>query len=711
MVYTVAFDWETELIGRGNIVPRGVCASFSSINRLGERVDELYSQYDPALAARFEELLDDPDCHITGANTAFDMAVTARWRPRLLPKIFEAYEAGRIHDVMIRQKLLDLSDNGSLTFGSRGESRAYSLDALTVRHGGPSRSQFKKAGEGEEDPWRLQYGRLMNTPIAEYPEPAKEYAIDDSVWTLFVHEKQDKIAQPSLFHSMVSEEFQAYADFCLLIMTAHGLWTDMPRVMDTERRLEELMSPEVHSPLYQAGLLKPAQPPRPHARGHKHKDGPLKGQVKMTKPVKEKKNDKAIRAYVEALCHEHGIPIEMTDGGKKGEPQVSTAAKVTSKLVGLDPLFDLFLTRQDLLKLKTTYLPPIIEGNGIIYGQYSVLVETTRTSSPKSSLYPSMNIQNLPRREGALSIRELIVPRPGHWLMSTDVGSMELCTFAQRTYDALGHSRMREILNAGIDAHAYLGGMICSMMDDEFAQHCLQKGRTDIDSIYDEFMVLKAEDPKKFKHFRTFAKPTNLGYPGGLGPTKFREFARMTYGVVVDDRTAKRLREIWMTVFPEAEEYLRQWITRQKDPRNSTREEDRYAYLGITGMFRANCTYCSAANGFALQTPGAEGAKRAVTMVVRESTDVSQQSVLLQSKPLAFIHDEILSEVPADIILANDCANRTEELMIAGLKTVLPDVRVTAEPALMADRWYKGAEPVFNDDGLLIPWTPSKEAA
>ena len=702
-MYTVAFDWETELIGRGNLVPRGVCASFCTVDRLGVRVDSLYSQFDPKLVEVFEAYLRDPECHITGANTAFDMAVTARWRPHLVPLIFEAYEQGRVHDVMIRQKLLDLSTNGSLTVGPKGGKRMYNLDALTQRHGGPDRSKWKKAGGGEEDPWRLQCARLMNVPIEDYPEEAREYAIDDSVWTLFVHEAQDKKAQPKFYTSMVSEEFQAYADFCLSLMTARGLWTDMARVREVDAKLDTLMTPQVHAPLYAAGLLTPPQPSRPYANGATHPDGT----PKMTQFKKEKKNDTAIREYVQAMCKEHEIPVELTDGGKSGVKRVSIAAKVTSKLVGLDPIFDLYLTRQDLLKLKTTYIPPLLEGEGIVYGQYNVIVETTRTSSPKSSLYPSMNIQNLPRREGELSIRECIVPRPGFWLMSTDIGSMELCTFGQRTYDALGYSRMREVLNAGIDAHAYLGGMICSMMDDEFAQHCLAKGKTDIDSIYDEFLVLKVEDPKKFKHFRTFAKPTNLGYPGGLGPNKFREFARMTYGVVVDFATAKRLREIWMTVFPEAEEYLRKWITRQHDRLNSLPDDDRYAYLGITGMFRANCTYCSAANGFALQTPGAEGAKRAVTMVVRESLDPGIPSVLKGSHPLAFIHDEIISEVPADLVRANQIADRTEELMVGGLKTVLPDVRVTAEPALMADRWYKGAEPVFNDDGLLIPWTPA----
>ena len=43
--------------------------------------------------------------------------------------------------------------------------------------------------------------------------------------------------------------------------------------------------------------------------------------------------------------------------------------------------------------------------------------------------------------------------------------------------------------------------------------------------------------------------------------------------------------------------------------------------------------------------------------------------------------------------------------MIEGMKSVVPDVAIKAEPALMR-YWYKKAEPVFNDEGLLIPWEP-----
>jgi hypothetical protein len=36
----------------------------------------------------------------------------------------------------------------------------------------------------------------------------------------------------------------------------------------------------------------------------------------------------------------------------------------------------------------------------------------------------------------------------------------------------------------------------------------------------------------------------------------------------------------------------------------------------------------------------------------------------------------------------------------------VPDVRMTASPALMR-RWYKGADTVRDDGGVLRPWAPS----
>ena len=46
--------------------------------------------------------------------------------------------------------------------------------------------------------------------------------------------------------------------------------------------------------------------------------------------------------------------------------------------------------------------------------------------------------------------------------------------------------------------------------------------------------------------------------------------------------------------------------------------------------------------------------------------------------------------------------------MVEEMKEYLPDIPVKADAHLMR-RWYKSAEPVYDEAGLLIPWEPEKK--
>ena len=61
-----------------------------------------------------------------------------------------------------------------------------------------------------------------------------------------------------------------------------------------------------------------------------------------------------------------------------------------------------------------------------------------------------------------------------------------------------------------------------------------------------------------------------------------------------------------------------------------------------------------------------------------------------------------------DANLQNNC-RIIEKLMCQGLKAVCPDVRVGAEGALMY-KWYKEAEPIRDENGDLMIWTPELAA-
>jgi DNA polymerase I-like protein with 3'-5' exonuclease and polymerase domains len=70
---------------------------------------------------------------------------------------------------------------------------------------------------------------------------------------------------------------------------------------------------------------------------------------------------------------------------------------------------------------------------------------------------------------------------------------------------------------------------------------------------------------------------------------------------------------------------------------------------------------------------------------------------------MIFAHDELILEMPEE--KAHEAALRQVEVMVASMKEYVPDVRVSAEPALMR-RWYKDAAPVYVD-GRLVPWEPA----
>ena len=62
--------------------------------------------------------------------------------------------------------------------------------------------------------------------------------------------------------------------------------------------------------------------------------------------------------------------------------------------------------------------------------------------------------------------------------------------------------------------------------------------------------------------------------------------------------------------------------------------------------------------------------------------------------------DELIFEV--DVEALDEVYRRNSELMIAGVKSVMPGVLIKVEGEAMT-RWSKTAEPTFDEAGHLIP--------
>lgn len=745
-VPVMAFDTETYLIGPGAIAPKVVCGSFATDGQepvLVAAVDGLKDALAEVLKAAAGGGLG-----IVIHNASFDAAATSATWPELLPLWFAAYDAGRVYCTKVREKLLNLSTHGKLDDlvlpGGNTKPISYQLASLVFEYFGEDRS----AEKGDES-WRLNYHLLDGKPAKDYPPAAAQYAKQDAVDHLRVFRAQEERLRRAAEKgydaaSMATQELQAFTDFGLLLMTARGLLVDPERKRQVEEMLTRELAPDKVALLIKHKILRPAEPARPYANGAKNPDG----SPKIKAEVPESVDTKALKERVELVCKTFGEDVKLTPTGA-----ISTDKDVLGRISHRDPVLAQFEHRQSLQKLVTTELPRI--SGSVVHCPFDVLKETGRTSSyeiktgkgvNRKPLYPSMNGQNVDPR-----IRPVFVPRPGFLLFSIDYHAIDLVAFAQVCYWLFGTSVLRDGFNADIDPHAYLGAQLAYALDGPYRAAADRVGASkpiDNFKFFDKLKKAKwqftdaglsgharahlppgdlaeafkgdfPQPPEKgwkggtfFSHYRTFAKPTGLGYPGGLGPDTFVDFARTPYGVIVTRQQAVELREVWRYTYPEAPRYL-QYINDQcLDPTSQGEDEPRYRYTSPLGMVRSRATYCAAANGFGLQTPEAEGMKLAVCRLQRACYDPTIGSPLYGFMfPQIMIHDEIVGEVayePGSERETTALLNEAGRIMRDAMQQVLPDVKVKTKPCVMR-RWYKEAEQVLDAQGNIVPWAPAQE--
>jgi hypothetical protein len=747
----VAFDTETFLIDADNIAPEIVCATFAQ--RDGQTlVARLISNGDDEkLLASINWLLQTEDVRIITARGAYDLACICRTFPELTPAVFAALEAGRVTDVQHRERLINLSTHGNLETALLPDGSSarisYSLADLELKYLGVDRSDQKDG----DDIWRLNYYQLDGWESADYPKEAAEYALDDAKGTLLVYEAQEDFLAKRRSASVKTEYIQTYKDFALYLLTCWGAALDQERVEWIAKRVREERDPESIPLLIQNLMLTPGEPARPFKNGATNDDGT----PKMKAPVKPAKKLAAIREHVVGLCGEHSIRVLLTEKGqsetrhktmKADDPDlpmkyVSYEADFVKRVAFVTecPILAEFVRYQSLAKVAD--FVSACRGHATIHPHYNALLETGRTSSyrgkavEKGGLYQGVHIQGQPRKikevvrpgqepQGDIDVRLCYVPRPGRALWNADYGSIELVSVGQVTWEIFQDKKLcqhRALALMGVNFHTYLGAQLAYEFakDDpgkEYQDHC-RRASLDRMGRYEVLRAMKKYEqgtPERefHDHWRLFAKPVGLGFPGGLGPAKMTEFARKQYDVNLTFPQAQEFRELWWEVYPEMPEY-KHWVGHQTDPVNDCIGHDDdgepiqgYWYRSPFGMVRRGASYCAVANGRAMQTPTAEGAAGiALPRVVRACYDPTQESVLYGCRPWGFIHDELIGETTEDESLWHDQAMEVSRIMCESMAIIMRDVPVTAEP-LLCNAWSKDAEPTFDEAGRLIPWEP-----
>lgn len=705
----VTFDTETFPISADAVLPKGVCLSLATREGSEEIRTAVYGNGDD-IEGTFRGLLEDPDILLVGHTTSYDLGVIHKSYPSLTTLIFDALEAGRVTCTRIREKLLNVSDFGKLTMrptpDGAGIKLRYGLFDLAMSYQVLTSLEMEQGSQAKEaaDAWRLHYSVLDGKSAAEYPKPALDYAADDARWTLLVYEAQElrclSASRPGPV-SMIPQFKTTAEDFALRLGTAQGIKLDPSKIEEVKAHLADVLREENLQLLVDSGILRPAEPPRPYKN---QKEG---SPVKMTKGKPASVNKACLANRVEQVAFAHNVTMRYTEPSSRyPEGQISTDSEMIAELAEHDPVLAQYQMRQEQQKV-------VQEINKLgdaerCYPNYDVVKETLRTSSYGNSharepLYPSTNIQQQDNR-----VRGIFIPDDGWVLGSCDFSALELISLAQTQLELFGRSHLAELLFDGVDPHAYLGAQLAFAFSNDFRQAVVaaSAGTSQMDT-FRFFQACKdgEEAAKKFyKHWRTFAKPVGLGFPGGLGAKTFVAFAKATYGVETTEEQAKEMKELWMNVFPEMRDFFAYINSSCVDPRN----EGRYCYSTSLGFYRAGATYCAACNGRGLQSPGAAGAKWAYYQVQRAAVDPSVGSSFLNCKAPGFVHDEIVYMVPDDEY-KHERSMEVSRIMVESLGDTMPDMRpaIKAEPALMR-RWDKRAEPVYDERGRLTVWEPEK---
>jgi len=740
----LSFDFETHLIGPdpcqcGEVhgqFPPAVCMSWatpdgeSGVCTPAEGLDIL------------EQCLDDPECQIIGAETAFDVLVACVYSGEeydtWIAAWVEAYDAGRVHDVLVRQKLLNLSV-GRLDWHRHSDGR-------TVRVGKDlSSAAFDMLGERldkSEDTWRLRYSELDGVPLSKWPPEAIEYARLDATATLDIFIKQENWQTHRLYAKALElwagvrimpegtpadPLADAHAQTChalwLKQMSGEGVWIDGPALdkfeartlLEYTRLCEETRKFGLLRREYWRDLKALRAAGSDFARNADWKE--LKAYLDVDDPEalacweelraaglvrwRHVRNMNVARKRMFDVFTMAGQVPPHTDKWKPDQHRVDEYVALDADACRLGGLLEKELDLEEhqlqayadlthTSNVINTDIPKLRLGvERPIHTHFDGLKAAGRTGSSNPP------IQNRARGEkDRAGDRECFIPPPpderGEWVfIDIDYPQLELFGHAQNCKWLLGYSTLGDSLNRGEDPHTAFAAKIIGA----------EQGR---DVTYAEAEALY--NSKKIDGQRDAAKGTNFGRLGALGANTMVSYAARAYKVVLPVERWKLLFELWDEQWEEMADY-RDLISKLETYPDS----GEYCVPQCwSGRLRAGANYTAACNSF-FQGLGADVAKLAGWYLFKACYVRGVDDALFGCKPSHFIHDQFL--VAALKHRANAVAKRVEYWCRKAAIEVLPDygeAMAKKLDALLTERWSKQAKRLENSDGTLAVWEDAR---
>jgi hypothetical protein len=728
-----SYDTETWLAYPKSVAPL-VCGSIATKD--GAR----YLTADEARAS-FRQLL-EPGYVYIGAFCAYDMIVHAQDAAErgedLLPAIFAKYNRGEVYDILLAQMV------DAIALGCLGQDPETGRGLISPNTGKPTKrysldlvnQQVFNASAKENDFWRLRYYLLRNIPFSKWPPEALQYLIDDVVNPRYIALAQcgliprgdGRIRKAQNLHTLAK---MARTSLALNLGATWGFAIDKELIATLERETLETIEAG-RQQFIDAGMLKWNKSDekwsknlstikRMVAESYGGTDAgscPVctgSGRVpganwKPTRPDKNLKNCGNCNGTGYDIKNAPSVPMTApTEKSKTGMGNVMTGRDILVDS-GNETLVEFGAwTEQD--KIISTYIPALQAGLPLLP---NVPLANERVS------YSGI-VQTMPRGG---RVRECVIAREGRTLASVDFAGVELCTVSQVCIwtPGIGYSDLGDAINAGKDPHSILGADLLGM-------------------AYEVFMKQRAAGVQIVKDARQAAKWGNFGYFGGMGVPTFVITNRKAPGITTkapDGRTYKgirfclliggkercgeeivlswkdrptniplckaccecaaTIRDAWFSRWSEARKYFR-YVSNVVDSKG-------YVKHYGSDMIRGGVTFTSAANTY-FSSLAAVGATNALWRA-SEISYCDRNDPLYDTRIIAFVHDELVAEVFDGC--AHAAATRLGEVMVEEMQKVVPDIKIKAEPALMK-KFFKGAEPVYNDNQELVPWWPEEKAA
>lgn len=618
----ISLDTETALATNAEPVPRLACVqTFDGVTPLVE----------PAHRVEWDRVVEALRTGLVGAMAVYDAFALWRARPELALEILDAFEYGRVWDVLTVEKMLAARvGDGRKKFGLE--------DVAKYRAG----IVLDKA-----NPWRLRYVELIGVELRDWPALAYEYARDDAIAPYRVAQRQ--LAEPEIAHVPL----QSQAHLALYAQTLTGIHTDREYVDKLDKSIAARIE-RLAFELLPSGLVRLEGKKKPRTVGT-----PAEAQRRMAEhcarigvtPRRTKKGEELAAAGFDASSVEY----------------VSLDGKALhhAKLRDDHPLARFSLWKS--LRAHRTKNIPIFR-RPIVRTRYDEFKVTARTgsSSPQGKTKPAKvadhewigtNLQNFARPDTLRILgfdegegfRECLVPPPGHSFLISDIGQLEMRTHAQVLLRLFGWSRLAEIMrDPSRDIHCETGSRIIGVPIEAFDRAI-----------------------KEHERARQLAKPANFGFPGRLGIARFIDFAWTSARIEVDEATARRLKRAWLETLPEMEAYF-EWI----DSLSIGGGLYRITIPG-TGLTRT-CKLNDACN-FTFQGLAALAAKQALWWLFRAGLDPA--SPLFGCYQVLFVHDEYVTAVPHG--REEEARAEQERIIVAACSHWTPDVPILVDSSIV----------------------------